>query len=766
MSIKLSDSIRVGQQKPLEDKYFNELVPYTSTTQVNDLLPKAVRHRGLTVNINGEEYWYKDGIEDSNLVPKIPSIPTMTNNYYGLWDDTNKKFINGQLSQDTNGNIGIGATPTNSKLEISPLVNQTALKISNYSLTGSNNQPALDINGTWNTSSTPTLIKANVTDTTSNTNSLLMDLRVGDVSKMKITKDGTVSGNIADFYQFRSFNGLATIFLTGNYLTAQSEVVGHIKTLHTFSGNLGANRYISFLSQPTINQTGGANGITRGLYVNPTLTSAADWRSIEWSNNTGYGLYGAGSAKNYLEGNLGIGKTSPVEKLDVNGNVKAIDFKGKAVKFDLQASITPTPNTLVPKADGSGLMWYDNNSVLRNIGENFFSADLSNTTARNHTMNAGVTVKTLGNPHTLSGLPNKNADVANFRKVRVQNASGLDSVVDSKNLLTDGVTSMTDAEKDAWRIAQRKTGENYNTSTPQILVVNPFLIKNTDDFPLAVTVTGSNLFIDLANSIVTMKRVKDSNGNTVSDAEINITQYVRNSESNNLIMLIYYNFYNVTTGYYELKIQNQYGLQNLTSPQFLVVENYDLTPMLPFTVINSNNQLVDNTTINNNAFEVNLVSNVYGGILFDKLYNSTNGNINCIFDLNLSIRIPRSDYVFGEIFLGLINNDSTNNISPITFPKIGFRISNINAWSAKITDVNTNNVLHTFSWTNNDLVYYSKFKIFIKDGTYTITNVITGQVSQGFYNDFNELRFLISKTYSTSMAGGVLSVSVSNFKKL
>ena len=71
MSIKLSDSIRVGQQKPLEDKYFNELVPYISTSQVNTLLPKPVRHIGLTVNINKEEYWYKDGIEDSNLVLKI-----------------------------------------------------------------------------------------------------------------------------------------------------------------------------------------------------------------------------------------------------------------------------------------------------------------------------------------------------------------------------------------------------------------------------------------------------------------------------------------------------------------------------------------------------------------------------------------------------------------------------------------------------------------------------------------------------------------------
>ena len=70
MSIKLSDSIRVGQQKPLDDKYFNELVPYTSITQVNNLVSKAVRHIGLTVNINGEEYWYKDGIEDEDLIFK------------------------------------------------------------------------------------------------------------------------------------------------------------------------------------------------------------------------------------------------------------------------------------------------------------------------------------------------------------------------------------------------------------------------------------------------------------------------------------------------------------------------------------------------------------------------------------------------------------------------------------------------------------------------------------------------------------------------
>ena len=102
MSIKLSDSIRVGQQKPLEDKYFNELVPYTSTSQVNTLLPKAVRHRGLTVNINGEEYWYKDGIEDSNLVLKITNSTALDDKlnkggYGGTAGDLNSQILS--LSQ-------------------------------------------------------------------------------------------------------------------------------------------------------------------------------------------------------------------------------------------------------------------------------------------------------------------------------------------------------------------------------------------------------------------------------------------------------------------------------------------------------------------------------------------------------------------------------------------------------------------------------------------------------------------------------------------
>jgi hypothetical protein len=76
----------------------------------------------------------------------------------------------------------------------------------------------------------------------------------------------------------------------------------------TFAPTSGTGTYVAEMINPVINQTGGANGITRGLYVNPTLTAAADWRSIEWSNNSGWGLYGAGTAPNFLGGNLTVGR--------------------------------------------------------------------------------------------------------------------------------------------------------------------------------------------------------------------------------------------------------------------------------------------------------------------------------------------------------------------------------------------------------------------------------------------------------------------------
>ena len=89
------------------------------------------------------------------------------------------------LSRLAANSVGLGA-----RLSITAPANASALSSTGYSLTGSNASSMIDLAGTWDTTGTPTLIKANVTNTASNAASLLMDLQVGGVSRAKVHVDG------------------------------------------------------------------------------------------------------------------------------------------------------------------------------------------------------------------------------------------------------------------------------------------------------------------------------------------------------------------------------------------------------------------------------------------------------------------------------------------------------------------------------------------------------------------------------------------------
>jgi len=104
--------------------------------------------------------------------------------------------------------------------------------------------------------------------------------------------------------------GVGAFNFWGTTLGATSGFNTQVSITRQFAPTSGNAAMYYLTISPSINQTGGANGITRGLYVNPTLTAAADWRSIEWNNSTGWGLYGAGTANNYMAGSLGIGSTN------------------------------------------------------------------------------------------------------------------------------------------------------------------------------------------------------------------------------------------------------------------------------------------------------------------------------------------------------------------------------------------------------------------------------------------------------------------------
>ena len=88
-------------------------------------------------------------------------------------------------------------------------------------------------------------------------------LRIGIQSAASLTPTPAFNINQENDYTYTTGTGEFTT-ITANFLP---------------TSGTGTLAYLSI--KGTINQTGGANGITRGLYVNPTLTAAADFRAIE-----------------------------------------------------------------------------------------------------------------------------------------------------------------------------------------------------------------------------------------------------------------------------------------------------------------------------------------------------------------------------------------------------------------------------------------------------------------------------------------------------
>lgn len=132
MSVTVNDSIQSNSPKSLDNKYLNlGIVPYVSTTEANTVLLSAYRSRGLTVNIGGAEYWYRDGLGDVNLVAKgvvsaispltldpilgVLSVSLATNSTPGYLSATDWTTFNNKLSSVSTAmsvtNTGVSGNP-------------------------------------------------------------------------------------------------------------------------------------------------------------------------------------------------------------------------------------------------------------------------------------------------------------------------------------------------------------------------------------------------------------------------------------------------------------------------------------------------------------------------------------------------------------------------------------------------------------------------------------------------------------------------------
>lgn len=189
-------------------------------------------------------------------------------------------------------------------------------------------QNAINITQTWNNAATVfTLLKGNVTDTTSSATSLLMDLQTGGISRAKISKGGELSltsnynGNVVTLtatdrsVQFGTNMAADGFGIRGSLeLTRDNGVIRFYNNNGTvLYGIVGADDGAA----NTLAQRNGVNAQTFRVYNTYTNASNYERAKIGWNSNVleiGSENLGTGSLRNInlIGGNVGINTSTPL----------------------------------------------------------------------------------------------------------------------------------------------------------------------------------------------------------------------------------------------------------------------------------------------------------------------------------------------------------------------------------------------------------------------------------------------------------------------
>jgi len=115
-------------------------------------------------------------------------------------------------------------------------------------------------------------------------------------------------------------------FGSGQTFTQTSATRNYVSLPYSFAPTSGTAVHNQFAFTGTFNQTGGASGITRSIYINPTLTAVADYRAIEFTSSTTNAkfLYHSGTAPSVIVGKTHFGSTTaPTAQLQVSQTATA-----------------------------------------------------------------------------------------------------------------------------------------------------------------------------------------------------------------------------------------------------------------------------------------------------------------------------------------------------------------------------------------------------------------------------------------------------------
>lgn len=146
-----------------------------------------------------------------------------------------------------------------------------------------------------------------------------------------VVVSSTSTANISIHNTANSANSTAGIvFGNATSFTQTSGTRNYIENNSSFAPTSGTAVHNQLAFTGTFNQTGGANGITRGIYLNQTLTAVADFRAIEIAANEAdaKGIYQTGSSttNNFVGGTM-FGSTSApsaVAAIEVSSTTKGV----------------------------------------------------------------------------------------------------------------------------------------------------------------------------------------------------------------------------------------------------------------------------------------------------------------------------------------------------------------------------------------------------------------------------------------------------------
>lgn len=221
---------------------------------------------------------------------------------YNLYDlhekayNANAAALNNTNSLNSLGSSVVYLTQDQNISGVKTFVNN-ALFSSNVGIGTNTPTSKLDISDTWNSAGTTfTGVKLNITDTASSASSLLMDLRVGGVSRFNVRKDGTISfkagANTADI----SSDGAGRVLISASS-TAGARINGDLQIGGTSTILLqdGAANTLAMRNGT------GLNPQTFRLYNTYTDTSNYERGFFRWNTNVlqmGTEAAGTGSLRN------------------------------------------------------------------------------------------------------------------------------------------------------------------------------------------------------------------------------------------------------------------------------------------------------------------------------------------------------------------------------------------------------------------------------------------------------------------------------------